>query len=142
DRYQSAEEMDADLESFLRGSSVSTLTEESATQIMRAPAHPYASTAATMISPAARRTTALPPPPPPVYYDLEEPIHRRPIWPWLAAAIFVLAAAVGGWFLYSTVSDKLNSTKPIGVPLYLNMPEQQARAKIKTDGFVPVVDHH
>ena len=37
DRYQSAEEMDADLERFLRGAAVSPVTEESATQIMRAP---------------------------------------------------------------------------------------------------------
>src|SRR5215470_7365060 len=63
---------------------------------MRAPAHPYASTAATMISSPTRRTTTLPPPPPPVYYDLEEPIHRRPVWPWVAAVLFVIAAAVGG----------------------------------------------
>jgi eukaryotic-like serine/threonine-protein kinase len=28
------------------------------------------------------------------------------------------------------------------VELYLNIPEAQARAKIKTDGFSPVVDHH
>ena len=142
DRYQSAEEMDADLESFLRGSSVSPLTEESATQIMRAPAHPYASTAATMISPPARRTTGLPPPPPPVYYDLEEPIHRRPVWPWVAAFLFVIAAAVGGYFLYTEVSNKLNSTKPVAVGLYLKEPELVARQKIKADGFVPIVNHH
>ena len=36
DRYQSAEEMDADLERFARGAAVSPETEESATQIMRA----------------------------------------------------------------------------------------------------------
>jgi len=142
DRYQNAEEMDADLESFLRGSSVSALTEESATQIMRAPAHPYASTAATMISPPTRRTTTLPPPPPPVYYDLEEPIHRRPVWPWIAAFLFVIAAAVGGYFLYTEISNKLNSTKPIAVGLYLKEPELVARQKIKSDGFAPVVNHH
>ena len=38
DRYQSAEEMDADLERFARGAAVSPVTEESATQIMRLPA--------------------------------------------------------------------------------------------------------
>src|SRR5918912_770925 len=43
DRYQSAEEMVADLERFLRGSTVSPVTEEAATQIMRLPAdQPYA----------------------------------------------------------------------------------------------------
>jgi eukaryotic-like serine/threonine-protein kinase len=141
DRYQSAEEMDADLERFARGSAVSPVTEESATQIMRAPLDPIAATAATMISPG-RRTTQLPPPPPPVYYDLEEPIHRRPVWPWIAALLFVVVAGVGGWLLYREVSNKLNSTKPIPVNLYLNEPETQARQKIKADGFAPLVDHH
>jgi serine/threonine-protein kinase len=94
-----------------------------------------------MISPG-RRTAHLPPPPPPVYYDLEEPIHRRPVWPWIAALVFVVGAGVGGFFLYQEISNKLNSTKPVAVELYLNMPEAQARAKIKADGFAPVVDHH
>jgi beta-lactam-binding protein with PASTA domain len=141
DRYQSAEEMDADLERFARGASVSPETEESATQIMRAPAAAAAATAATMVAPG-RRTTGLPPPPPPVYYDLEEPMQRRPIWPWVAALLFVIGAGVGGWFLYTQISNKLNSTKPIPVGLYLKMPEAQARQKIAADGFAPVVNHH
>src|SRR3982751_1138135 len=77
DRYQSTEEMDADLERFLRGAAVSPVTEESATQILRLPPaedQPYAATAATMIAPPSRRTAVMPPPP--VYYDLDEPIHR------------------------------------------------------------------
>jgi serine/threonine protein kinase len=141
DRYASAEEMDADLERFLRGASVSPLTEESATQIMRAPTGPLAATAATMISPP-RHGAHFPPPPPPVYYDLEEPIHRRPVWPWIAALLFVLGAGIGGWFLYTQISNKLDSTKPVAVNEYRNMNEQLARDKIKADGFVPVVNHH
>ena len=139
DRYQSAEEMDADLERFARGAAVSSETEESATQVMRLPPEPYAATAATMITPG-RRTAQMPPPP--VYYDLEEPMQRRPIWPWIAALFFVIGAGIGGWFLYSEISNKLNSTKPVAVELYLNMPEAQARVKIKNDGFQPLVDHH
>jgi len=77
-----------------------------------------------------------------VYYDLEEPIQRRPVWPWLAALLFVIGAGIGGWFLYSQISSKLNSTKPVAVEEYRNMPEQLAREKIKADGFVPVVNHH
>ena len=69
-------------------------------------------------------------------------MHRRPVWPWIAALLFVLGAGVGGWFLYSEISNKLNSTKPVAVELYLNMPEAQARVKIKADGFQPLVDHH
>src|SRR5436853_656623 len=139
DRYESAEEMDADLERFLRGAAVSPLTEESATQIMRAPTGPLAATAATMISPP-RRGAQLPPPP--VYYDLEEPIHRRPVWPWLAALLFVIGAGIGGWFLYHQISSKLNSTTPIAVRNYVDENEQNATSNITADGFNPVVKHH
>jgi serine/threonine-protein kinase len=142
DRYQSAEEMDADLERVARGAAVSAETEESATQIMRAPQTipaPPSATAATMIQ--RPRGPAMPPPPP-VYYDLEEPIHRRPIWPWIAAFLFVVGAGIGGWFLYSQISNKLASNAPVPVELYLNMREVAARAKISADGFAPVVNHH
>jgi serine/threonine-protein kinase len=146
DRYQSADEMDADLERFLRGSAVSPVTEEAATQILRVPVaadQPYAATAATMIAPgAARRGGAGLPPPPAVYYDLDEPIHRRPVWPWLAALFFVVVAAIGGWLLYQQISNKLASNKPVAVENYVNMNEALARQKIKADGFQPVVDHH
>ena len=143
ERYQSAEEMDADLERLSRGAAVSPETEESATQIMRAPTGPMSATAATMIVPPRRGAYApLPPLPPPVYYDLEEPIHRRPIWPWVAAFLFVLGAAVGGWFLYDQISNKLASNKVVPVNFYVGMREAQARAKISADGFTPVVNHH
>src|SRR4051812_16717621 len=124
DRYQSAEEMDADLERFLRGSAVSAVTEEAATQILRLPPaedQPYAATAATMIAPARR--TAVLPPPPPVYYDLDEPIHRRPVWPWLAALFFVAVAGIAGWLLYNQISHKLASNAPVAVQNYLYINE-------------------
>src|SRR5205814_5404 len=112
DRYQNAEEMDADLERVARGAAVSRLTEESATQIMRAPTEPLAATAATMVAPP-RRGAAIPPPPP-VYYDLEEPLRRRPIWPWISALLFVIGAGIGCWFLYQQLSDKLASDEEAG----------------------------
>ena len=141
ERYQSADEMDADLERLSRGAAVSPETEESATQIMRAPTGPMSATAATMIVPP-RRGAYAPVPPPPVYYDLDEPIHRRPMWPWVAAFLFVLGAAVGGWFLYHQISNKLASNKVVPVNFYVGMREAQARVKIKADGFTPVVNHH
>src|SRR5438094_1645213 len=42
DRYQSAAEMEADLERFARGAAVSPVTEESATQVLRIPPGPAA----------------------------------------------------------------------------------------------------
>src|SRR5258705_1377260 len=83
ERYQRAEEMDAALERLARGAAVSQETEDSATQIMSAPTGPMSATAATMIVPPRRSPPGSyapgPPVQPPVYYDLEEPIHRRPI---------------------------------------------------------------
>jgi serine/threonine-protein kinase len=146
DRYQSAEEMDLDLERFLRGSAVSPVTEEAATQILRVPAgadQPYSSTAATMIAPpSSGGRRAAPPAPPPVYYDLAEPIHRRPVWPWIAALIFVVVAAIGGYLLYKQISHKLASNAPVAVGYYVGIQEQLARQRIKNDGFAPVVNHH
>ena len=78
---------------------------------MRAPTTvpgPLAPTAATMITPPRRAGgAAVPPLPPSVYYDIDEPIHRRPVWPWIAALLFVVGAAIGGWFLYHQISNKL-----------------------------------
>jgi len=141
DRYQSAEEMDADLERLARGAAVSAETEESATMIMRAPTGPMSPTAATMIVPP-RYAQPVPPLPSAVYYDLEEPVHRRPIWPWIAALLFVIAAGIGGWFLYDQISNQLASNKSIPVQLYEGMREDLARAKITSDGFRPVVNTH
>ena len=136
ERYQSAEEMDADLERVARGVSVSRETEESATQILSAQTGPMAATAATMIAPPPRAIApATPPPaaPPQVYYDLDEPIHRRPIWPWIAAFAFVLGAGIGGWFLYQQISKKISSNAPVAVEYYVNLSQADAEAKITAD---------
>ena len=119
DRYQSADEMEADLDRVARGVGIAPETEAAATQIMRSPVTipgPLAATAATMITPGRRAGGgAVPPLPPSVYYDIDEPIHRRPVWPWIAALLFVIGAAIGGWFLYHQISNKLASTTPAAV---------------------------
>ena len=66
DRYQSAEEMDGDLDRVARGLAVSRETEESATHLLRADTGAMA-IAATMIAPPSRRAVAAPP-----------RVHRRP----------------------------------------------------------------
>jgi eukaryotic-like serine/threonine-protein kinase len=143
ERYQSAEEMDADLERVARGVAVSRETEESATQILSAMTGPMAATAATMIAPPPRVVTPAqaPPPggPPQVYYDLDEPIHRRPIWPWIAAFAFVLGAGIGGWFLYQQISKKISSNAPVAVEYYVNLSQAEAESKINAIGLTPDV---
>ena len=144
ERYQSAEEMDADLERVARGVAVSRETEESATQSISAATGPMAATAATMIAPPPRAVAAAAPPPssppPQVYYDLDEPIHRRPIWPWIAALAFVVGAVVGGWFLYKQISNKISSNAPVAVEYYVNMTETDATQKIESIGLKASVE--
>src|SRR5438128_9329486 len=83
DRYQSAEEMDADLERVQRGAAVSPATEEAATAIIsRPPPPPAAPTAIT------QARAPVPYAPPAAYYDYDEP-RRRAFWPWLLALLFV-----------------------------------------------------
>jgi len=145
DRYQTSEEMEADLDRVARGVGVARETEERATQIMRAPTTipgPLAATAATMITPPRRPSAPAGPLPPSAYYDLDEPMHRRPIWPWIAALLFVAGAGIGGWLLYHQISNKIASTRPIAVNSYLNETEQLATQNITADGFNPVVKHH
>src|SRR5256884_8743495 len=99
ERYQSAEEMDADLRRTNRGVAISPVTEEAATAIISRPP-PAAVTAITSRPP--------PPPgpyaPPAAYYDYDEP-SRRALWPWLVPLLFVAAAPAAGYFLYSHSHD-------------------------------------
>ncbi|HET8893867.1 MAG TPA: Stk1 family PASTA domain-containing Ser/Thr kinase [Gaiellaceae bacterium] len=138
DRYQSAEEMEADLARVARGAGVSPETEESATMIMRTPmpaAGPTAATAATMITRPQRGM-----PPPGAYYDYEEPVHRRPVWPWIAALLFVAAAAIGGWFVYHQISHQLASNAVVPVSNYEGLRKELAVSKVHSDGFAVKID--
>ena len=73
DRYQSAEEMDADLERVAGGLAVAPATQEAATTIMRGAA--LAAAAPTTITRAPTAVTTVRPPPggPPPFYDYDEP---------------------------------------------------------------------
>jgi eukaryotic-like serine/threonine-protein kinase len=128
DRYQSAEEMDADLARVARGASVSPATEEAATAIISRPP-PTAVTAIT----AARTREAVPYAPPPAYYDYDEP-RRRAVWPWVVALLFVAAAIVGGYFLYDQIQTQLTNSK-VAVENYRDLREINAVQKIRAKGL-------
>jgi eukaryotic-like serine/threonine-protein kinase len=135
ERYQSAEEMDADLERVARGAPVAAATEESATQVMRAPVMPSVAgpaAAATMIAP---RRAALPPPPPREYYEYGQPPRRRPVWPWFLALAFVIVAGAGGWYVYHQL--KTTSAPKVAVESYVNETQTQAANQIDQIGLVP-----
>ncbi len=140
DRYQSADEMEADLERVARGAPVAAATVDSATQVLAVPAASAAeaATAATMIAPPR---TGGPAAPPPIVEDEEyaEPGGPdRPLWPWLVAALFVIAAVVAGFFVWHELS---NSTVKEPVGLYQGVPQAQAEQQIHAAHLVPAVRH-
>ena len=125
-RYQSAQEMDADLERVARGLGVSRETDETATQIIAG--------VNAMPTQIARAPTVAQTPPAypaePVYYDYEEAPRRRPVWPWIIAALLVIAALVGGWYVYNQIQDELASREPVAVPLLVGTHVDQATAEL------------
>jgi beta-lactam-binding protein with PASTA domain/tRNA A-37 threonylcarbamoyl transferase component Bud32 len=135
DRYQSAEEMDAELERVSRGLGVSPETEEAATMIL-------SGVGATTEATTVLRPSGPPRPPvygrPPVYYE-EPPPRSRAIWPWLLALVLLAGAAVAGWYVYNQVQGQLNSSKPIAVPDVRGIRELQADLKIRNAGLLPHV---
>src|SRR2546423_1732126 len=132
ERYQSAEEMDADLRRVNRGVAISPVTEEAATAIIARPPP----TAATEIKPPGPETQPVPYAPPAAYYDYDEP-PRRAFWPWLVALLFVIAAVVGGYFLYSQIQDQLSGSKTIPVGNYVGIREINPDARIPASGLRP-----
>ena len=132
ERYQTAEEMDADLARVAGGGSVSPATEEAATAIISRPPPPAAApTAVTQLR------QPVPYAPPAAYYDYDEP-RRRAIWPWLVALLFVAGAVVGGYFLYNQIQDQLSSST-VRVANYNGLREILAVRKIREAGLTPNV---
>jgi serine/threonine-protein kinase len=140
DRYQSADQMEADLERVARGARVSAATVDSATQVMSRPAAAAvaatSATAATMIAapPAAAQDA-----PPPVVEEEEE--YRegggKPIWPWLVAIGFIVAALVAGFFVW----HELSGAKQVPVNNYVNEPVANAQQQITQAGLHADVQH-
>ena len=137
DRYQRAEDMDADLARAARGQAVAPETEEAATQVLRGAGAIAVANAPTAIT---RRPVTLVPPaappygPPTGYYEYDEPM-RRSFWPWLLALVLVAAAIVAGWYVYTKIQDQLAQTKPVAVPLVEGSVERLAVDKIEAAGL-------
>jgi serine/threonine-protein kinase len=130
ERYHTAEEMDADLRRISRGMAISPATEEAATAIISRP-------------PTAVTEVKSPPPsvpyaPPAAYYDYQEP-PRRSYWPWFLASLFVVAAILGGFFLYQQVQDQLSGAKTVGVEDYRQQREADAKVRILRIGLKPQI---
>src|SRR5215210_2422031 len=117
DRYQTAEEMDADLARIEQGLRVSEETTDAATAVRRAP----------VVTTGAYRR--------PPYVDYAEPVRRRPRWPWLLALLVLIAAGVGGWYAYNSLQDELSASKLVSVPFVEGQVEALARQNILNSGL-------
>jgi serine/threonine-protein kinase len=62
----------------------------------------------------------------------------RPLWPWLAAAAFVIAALVAGFFVWHELSG---STPKVPVSRYIGERQGEAERQIKAVHLVPAVQH-
>src|SRR4029079_11161846 len=129
ERFDSAEEMDADLARVGRGLAVSRRTEEAATQIMRT----EDDTSATMV--VRPRTTPPAPPayrPPGAYYE-ERP--RRSPWPWIWLLLARAITGGPGYFAYDRIQDQLDKNRPVTVRDVGQLKLALARQQLAAAGF-------
>jgi serine/threonine-protein kinase len=134
-RYSSAKEMDADLARVGAGMSVSPETEEAATSVL----------AGAGIDTAVTRIAGGPGSPPGYarssgrYYDYDRPVRRRPVWPWLLAALLLVAAGVSGFYVVSKIQDQLAGGASISVPFVEGKLQRLAVAEIRNAGLTSQV---
>src|SRR5512133_887495 len=142
ERYQSAEEMDADLARVAEGLPVDPDTETAATAVLSGSG--VMAAAPTSVISRAPVSQPLSAPsgttPPAGYYGYEgPPRRRRPVWPWVLSVLLLIAAAGAAWFAYTKIQDQLNANKPVAVPMVKGLTEQLAVDKIRGAGLVPQV---
>jgi serine/threonine-protein kinase len=132
DRFQTAAEMDAELERVAQGAGVTTETADAATAVLSGTAF---ATAPTAITPPRR-------PPPaarPSYRYAEPPPRKRPFWPWLLALLVVVLAGVAGWFAYGQIQDSLSGSGTVSVPYVVGQREDVAVVNVRRKGLEPRV---
>ncbi|TML16887.1 MAG: Stk1 family PASTA domain-containing Ser/Thr kinase [Actinobacteria bacterium] len=128
DRFQTAEEMDAELGRVASGVGVTAETADAATAVLSGTALASAPTAVVpprRPPPEARRS----------YRYAEPPPRRRPVWPWLLALLLVVLAGVAGWYAFGKIQDSLGGSGTVSVPFVVQMREDLAVAKLNGKGL-------
>jgi serine/threonine-protein kinase len=125
DRFQTAEEMDAELERVGRGLGVTAATADAATMVLSG-----ADAAPTSVIPPRR-----PPATTPGYRYAEPPPRRRAIWPWLLALFLVVLAGVAGWYAFGQIQDSLSGSETASVPYVVGQREDNAVQNIREQGL-------
>jgi beta-lactam-binding protein with PASTA domain len=142
ERYQSADEMDADLARVAQGLPVDPETETAATAVLAGAGVMAAAPTSVLTRPDETVTRPVPPArtPPAGYYGYEgPPRRRRPVWPWVLSILLLAAAGVAAWFAYTKIQDQLAANEPVVVPQVSGIQESLAVKKIRGAGLVPSV---
>jgi eukaryotic-like serine/threonine-protein kinase len=138
DRFESAEEMDAELARVAAGSGVTSETAEAATAVLAGAG--ISEAAPTIVS---RRPVVAPRSEPSryreqEYYDYEPPRRRRTFWPWLLTFLLLAGAIVAGVYVWQQIQDELRESAPVAVPFVEGIRAPEARRRIENAGLRPV----
>ena len=128
DRFQTAEEMDAELGRVAAGASVTAETADAATAVLSGAALASAPTA--IVPPRRPPTEARP-----SYRYADPPRRRRPVWPWLLALLLVVAAGVSGYYAFGKIQDSLGGSDTASVPFVVSMREDLAVQMLNSKGL-------
>ncbi len=142
-RYQGAEEMDADLGRVARGLAVAEETETAATMVLAGAGNAAQTTIMRPTRPLAPTSAGQAPPyaPADTFYEYEEPVRRRPIWPWLLALGLIVSAAAAGWYVWTQIQNQLDQSRPVSVPLVEGLTRDAAVVQIEDAGLTAKVQY-
>ena len=143
DRYQTADELQEDLDRVEAGLPLSRETATAATAVLSGvrPTQATQVLSAPPTTPVPRQPVAprRPPPPYPPRYDREEPPRRRRRWlPWLIVLLLLAATGFAGWYVWTQLQDELGSAE-VAVPNVVGIEQDRARALLEGDGFEVIV---